>query len=95
MITISRMSLLFHPKKKNNFFTVYPNPSRNEFSFLTTIKPANKMEVFIYSYTGSIVYYTSTDMLNQVIFGKNLIPGIYYVKAGNDINHQVVKIVKL
>ena len=82
-------------QKKNNFFTVYPNPSGNEFSLLTTVKPANKTEVFIYSYTGSIVFYTSADQLNQVVFGKNLIPGVYFVKASNEINNQVVKIVKL
>lgn len=67
-------------------FSVYPNPSGSRFVLNCSEQTDEKITVNIYDISGRLIRnYVKPEHLQFFEFGTDLIPGIYFVSAGNDV----------
>ena len=60
-------------------YSVYPNPTNNQFTIRLSKKNFNKFYISVYNSNGEKVM-EKFDYSNDILFGKELLPGIYYLR---------------
>jgi len=71
--------------------TVYPNPSEGVFNFLSY----ETGEYSIFNGNGEVLANENFDANQDITFGNNLKPGVYFLKINTSKGSQIKKIVKL
>ncbi len=65
-------------------FSVYPNPSKSQFTVAYNFKRNSKYKIHIYNSLGKIVTVKNVNLEKPVINLHSLINGIYYLRLSND-----------
>ncbi len=78
-----------------NTASVFPNPFANEVTFIISSDENKMAAVNVVNMLGDVVYTSAQLYTNQnITFGKDFAPGIYFVDSTVSGQHQVIKICK-
>ena len=79
-----------------NKMSIYPNPFNNAFNVQLSGKQSSLLMLEIHDYLGRIVYSQSIDTnTTEIIIGKDLPPGTYFVKVFNETTQIIEKVIKM
>jgi arylsulfatase A-like enzyme len=80
----------------NNTFNVevFPNPASNAFSINVQSTSSSNIQIIITGINGKKVYEASGNNFNNYVIGKQLGPGVYFIKAMQGQNIKTLKLIK-
>jgi hypothetical protein len=88
---ISAIPSLVH---EENSISVFPNPSRNEFTIQLNENFKNSNYISLYNTEGVFIKNISKWTFNKFKINNDISPGIYFIKVQNGLNIITKKIIK-
>ena len=73
---------------------IYPNPAITEFNLVVKGGTADIVNILVQSIDGKVLYQTKGNSNNHYFFGKNFVPGTYFVKITQGNTMQVLRAIK-
>jgi hypothetical protein len=73
---------------------VFPNPASDAFSINVQSRSSNNIEIIITDVNGKKVYEATGNNYNNYVIGKEISPGVYFIKVTQGQNSKTLKLVK-
>jgi hypothetical protein len=78
-------------------FSIYPNPSENDFTLKATFKETTPVSIKVFDIRGSLVYNETIPEARGEInkrLGWNAAPGMYFMEMNSGTTKEIIKLIK-